>query len=249
MASCHCQFPEHRREDVHASQNHAKGDMRPTTDGLGILGSSARGTPVPTTFTFVSLNPELRHDAACAMRRYGLTCVHHGTRVKVRWGPAPIKQCHSLFDTYISDPSCKKAEVCLTVRFKKDLCSVSDSAPEYPIKIWVSNITASSESGLTFQDVLRAALNAREGIDCKDNFNFSSKLEHPSELSALRYRTFAWAPNKSLREIIGDLPKHTKIPEVLGCVMMELKLTLLDDIAAPTLQQHAELHRGSNSKR
>lgn len=207
------------------------------------------GRPVPTTFTLVSLNPELRYDAACAMRRYGLTCVHHGTRVKVRWGPAPIKQCHSLFDTYISDPPCRRAEVCLTVRFKKEVHGVSDSAPEYPIKIWVSNITASSECGLTFQDVLRAALNAREGIDCKDDFNLPSKLEHPSKLSALRYRTFSWAPNKSLREIIGDLSKHTKIPEVLACVLMELKLTFLDDIAAPTPQERAELRRGSSLKR
>ena len=207
------------------------------------------GRPVPSTFTLVSLNPELRHDEACTMRCFGLTCARHGTRVMVRWGPSPIKQCHSLFDTYISDPPCMRAEVCLTVRFKKEVNGVSDSAPEYPIKIWVSGITASSESGLTFQDVLRAALNARTGIECKDDFNFPSKLDHPSELSALRYRTFSWAPNRSLREIIDDLPKHTEIPEVLECVLMELRLTLLDDIAAPTPQERAELHQGSNPRR
>ena len=167
----------------------------------------------------------------------------------VRWGPAPIKQCQSLFDTYISGPPCKKAEVCLTVRFKKEVRGVSDSASEYSIKIWVSGITASSESGLTFQDVLRAALNARTGIECKDDFNFPSKLDHPNELSALRYRTFSWAPNESLRDMIGDLLEHTGIPEVLNCVLMELKLTLLDDIAAPTPQERAEVHQGSNPRR
>ena len=207
------------------------------------------GRPVPPTFTLVSLNPELRHDEVCTMRCCGLTCARHGTRVMVRWGPAPIKQCHSLFDTYISDLSCKKADVCLIVRFRKGPCSAPNSAPEYPIKIWVSGITARSESGLTFQDVLRIALNAKEGIECKDDFNFPSKFEHPSELSALRYRTFSWAPNESLREIIGDLPKHTEIPEILQCVLMELKLTLLDDVAAPTPQERAELHQGSDPGR
>ena len=207
------------------------------------------GRPVPSTFTLVSLTPELRHDEVCTMRCFGLTCARHGTRVMVRWGPTPIKRCHSLFDAYISDPPCKRAEVCLTVRFSKKARSAPNSAPEYPIKIWVSGITASSESGLTSQDVLRAALNAREGIDCKDDFNFPSRLDHPSELSALRHRTFSRAPNRSLREIIGDLLKHTKIPEVLACVLMELKLTFLDDIAAPTPQERAELHQGSNPRR
>ena len=177
------------------------------------------------------------------MRCFGLTCARHGTRVMVRWGPSPIKQCHSLFDTYISDPPCMRAEVCLTVRFKKEVNGVSDSAPEYPIKIWVSGITASSESGLTFQDVLRAGLNARGQTECKDDFNFPSKFEHHIADDIFRYRTFSGARDLSLREVVGLLPDYTKIPEVLDCVLMELEMTLLDDIAAPTLQERAELLR------
>ena len=149
------------------------------------------GRLVPPTFTLVGLNPELRHDGVCAMRCFGLTCARHGTRVMLRWGSAPIQQCHSLIDTYISDPPCKKAEVCLTVRFKKELRGVSDSVPGYPIAIWVNGITASSESGQTFQDVLRVTLNAREGIECKDGSNLPSRLEHPNELSALLYKMFS----------------------------------------------------------
>lgn len=68
-----------------------------------------RGRPVPSTFTLVSLHPELKHDAVCSMRHLGLTCARHGTRVMAQWGPTPIKQCHSLFDAYISDPPCKNA--------------------------------------------------------------------------------------------------------------------------------------------
>jgi hypothetical protein len=201
----------------------------------------------PPALTLVSLNPELRHDPICKDRRYGLTCPGHGRRVTIQWGPVPIKQCHSLFDTYISDPPCKYAEVCLTVRFKKDVHSAADSGSEYPIKLWVSYITASSDSGLTFQDVLRAALNARGQTECKDDFNFPSQFEHHIENGIFRYRTFSWARDLSLREIVGLLPEYTNIPEVLDCVLMELKMTLLDDIAAPTPQERAELlRRGSN---
>jgi hypothetical protein len=201
--------------------------------------------PVPSTFTLVSLNPELKHDAVCTMRRCGLTCARHGTRVMVQWGPAPIKQCHSLFDTYISDPPCKRVEVSLAVRFNRKSRSVQDSESEYPIKLWLSNITASSDSGLTFQDILRAALNAQGGIECKDDFNFPSQFEHPSKSDVFRYRTFSWPPDDSLRDVIGRLPEYTEISEVLDCVLMELKLTLLDDVAAPTQQELAELRRRS----
>jgi hypothetical protein len=201
--------------------------------------------------TLVSLNPELQHDPICKDRRYGLTCPGHGRRIMVQWGPAPIKQCHSLFDTYISDPPCKYAEVCLTVRFKKqELRGATNSDAEYPIKLWASHITASSDSGLTFRDVLRAGLNARGQTECKDDFNFPSQFEHHIENDIFRYRTFSWARNLSLREVVGLLPEYTKIPEVLDCVLMELKMTLLDDIAAPTPQECAELmRRGSNPTR
>lgn len=166
----------------------------------------------------------------------------------VQWGPVPIKQCHSLFDTFISDPPCKYAEVCLTVRFKKkELRGAADSDAEYPIKLWASYITASSDSSLTFQDVLRACLNVRGQTECEDNFNFLSQFEHHIKHDIFRYRTFSWARDLSLREIVGLLPEYTNIPEVLDCVLMELKMTLLDDIAAPTPQERAELlRRGSN---
>jgi hypothetical protein len=196
--------------------------------------------------TLVSLNPELQHDPICKDRRYGLTRPGHGRRVMVQWGPTPIKQCHSLFDTYISDPLCKYAEVSLTVRFKKDVHGVADSDAEYPIKLWVSYITASADSGLTFQDVLRAALNARGQTECKDDFNFPSQFEHHIKNDSFRYKTFSWAPDRSLREVIGDLPRYTEIPQILDCVLMELKLTLLNDVAAPSLQERAELRRRSN---
>jgi hypothetical protein len=199
----------------------------------------------PPALTLVSLNPELQHDPICKDRRYGLTCPGHGRRVMVQWGPVPIKQCHSLFDTYISDPPCKYAEISLTVRFRKQelRSTVQDSDAEYPIKLWASYITASSDSGLTFQDVLRAGLNARGQTECKDDFNFPSKFEHHIADDIFRYRTFSGARDLSLREVVGLLPDYTKIPEVLDCVLMELEMTLLDDIAAPTLQERAELLR------
>ncbi|GAB7325601.1 hypothetical protein MBLNU13_g09592t1 [Cladosporium sp. NU13] len=168
-----------------------KGTCDPRLMGWPYRALQRLGRSVPSKFTLVSFNPELlRHDGMCTTRCFGLNCARHGTRVMVRWRPASIKQCHSLFDTSISDPPCKIAEVCMKVRFRKEACSAPNSAPEYPIKFWVSGITANSESGLTFQDVLRAALNARIGIKCKDDFNFPSKPEHPSELSTLRYKTF-----------------------------------------------------------
>jgi len=157
----------------------------------------------------------------------------------VQWGPTPIKQCHSLFDTYISDPPCKNAEFNLTVRFKKKACNAFDSDAECPIKLWASYITASSDSGLTFQDVLLAGLNARGQTECKGNFNFPSQFEHPDKNDAFRYKTFPWAPGLSLREVIDLLPKYTKILEVLNCVLMELKMTLLDDVAALLPQERA----------
>jgi hypothetical protein len=61
-----------------------------------------------------------------------------------------------------------------------------------------------------------------------------------------RYRQFSWAPNFSLREVIGDFSKFTEILEVLDCVLMELKMTLLDDVAVPTPQERADLCRRSN---
>ena len=64
--------------------------------GWAYLALQRLGRPVPSTLTLVRLNPELRHDEACTKRRYGLTCARHGTRVMVRWGPAPIQQCQSL---------------------------------------------------------------------------------------------------------------------------------------------------------
>jgi hypothetical protein len=199
--------------------------------------------PPPSLLTLVSLNPELRPNPICKNQRFGLTCAGHGRRVMVQWGPTPIKQCHSLFDTYISDPPCKNAEFNLTVRFKKAACNASDSGAEYPIKLWVSYITANSDSGLTFQDVLLAALNARGQTECKDDFNFHSRFEHPGKNDAFRYRTFSYAPNLSLREVIDLLPEYTKIPKILDCVLFELKMTLLDDIAVPTPQERAELRR------
>jgi hypothetical protein len=182
--------------------------------------------PPPSLLTLVSLNPELRPNPICKNQRFGLTCAGHGRRVMVQWGPTPIKQCHSLFDTYISDPPCKNAEFNLTVRFKKAACNASDSGAEYPIKLWVSYITANSDSGLTFQDVLLAALNARGQTECKDDFNFPSRFEHPGKNDAFRYRTFSYAPNLSLREVIDLLPEYTKIPKIL-----------------PTPHERAELRR------
>lgn len=82
-----------------------------------------------------------------------------------------------------------------------------------------------------------AALNARGQTECKDDFNF------PSKLDAFRYKTFSWPPDDSLRETIGRLPEYTEIPEVLDCVLMEFKMTLLDDVAAPTPQELVELRR------
>jgi hypothetical protein len=203
---------------------------------------------LPSMFTLVTLNPQLQHDPICSLRRWGLSCAGHGRRVMVRWGPAPIRQCHSLFDTYICDPPCKRAEVGLTVRFKKEVRGIVDSDTNYPIKIWVSNVIARSESGLTFQDVLMAALNARGYTECKDDFNFPSELEHPSKLHVLHYKTFSWADDDSLREVVSGLPKYSKIPEILDCPMMELKLTLLDDVAAPTPEERALLRQESAAK-
>jgi len=198
--------------------------------------------------TLVSLNPELRRDPVCKIRHYGLTCAGHGRRVMVQWGPSPIRKCHSLFDTYISDPPCKKAEVSLTVRFKKETRGALDSDPEYPIKIWVNNITASSESGLTFQDVLRAALNARGQTECKDDFNFLSQFADLSKDDMFRYKTFSWAPDDSLRDAISLLPKYSGIPEILDCPLMELRLTLLDDVAATTQHERALLRQVRSPK-
>jgi hypothetical protein len=202
----------------------------------------------PSAFTLVTLNHQLRHDPICSLRRWGLTCAGHERRVMVQWGPAPIRQCHSLFDTYICDPPSKRAEVCLTVSFKKEVRGASDSDTKYPTKIWVSNVTAKSESGLTFQDVLRAALNAHGQTECKDDFNFPSELQHPSELDMLRYKTFSWAHNDSLKEAINRLPEYSKIPEILDCALMVLKLTLLDDVAAPTPEERALLRQESAAK-
>ena len=95
-----------------------------------------------------------------------MTCRTHGRRFKLVWGPVPIRQCFSLFNTNISDPPCRKAEVCLTVRFKKPTTDTPDSGAEFPIRIRVDNVIASSESGLTFQDVLITALNTQGRIEC-----------------------------------------------------------------------------------
>jgi len=216
-----------------------KETCEPSALGWSTNGLQRVRRPPPSLLTLVSLNPELRPDPLCKNQRFGLTCAGHGRRVMVQWGPTPIKRCHSLFDTYISDPPCKNAKLNLTVRFKKQVRGVADSDSEYPIKLWVSYITASSDSGLTFQDVLRAGLNARGQTECKDDFNFPSKFEHHSKNGIFRYRTFSWAPDLSLREVIDSLPKYTKIPEVLDCVLFELKMTLLEDIAAPTPQERA----------
>lgn len=193
--------------------------------------------------TVVAPNPELRYDEFCRMRRFGVTCLTHGNSVVLRWGPAPIRECLSLLDTYISDPPCKVAEVCLTVRFKipADEFGCPQSKPEYPIKIWVDGVIASSESGLTFQDVLRAALYARRQTKCKDDFRFPSP--YFGKKGAPQYKTFSWNSSDQLRDVIGLLPKYTGIHEILDCPMMELKLTLLDDVAAPTPEEWAVLRK------
>lgn len=180
------------------------------------------GVRVPDLFTLVTLNPELRHDEECHTRRFGQTCIGHGRDVKLQWGPAPIRQHFSLLDAYISDPPCKRAEVCLTVSFK-------DGASTFPITISVKNVTVSSEIGLTFQDILRLALNAREW-SCTDKV--------PGSVSYLI------SSESSLREAIDRLPKYTRIPGLLECPLMQVKLTLLDDVAAPTPDERAAIASG-----
>jgi hypothetical protein len=74
------------------------------------------------------------------------------------------------------------------------------------------------------------------------------RLPHPSELDVLRYKTFSWAHNDSLKEAINRLPEYSKIPEILDCALMVLKLTLLDDVAAPTPEERALLRQESAAK-
>lgn len=198
--------------------------------------------------TMVTLNPELRYDEFCRMRRFGVTCLTHGKSVVLRWGPAPIRQCLSLMDTYISDPPCKAAEVCLTVRFKTpaDEFGRPQAKPEYPMKIWMDGIIARSESGLTFQDVLRAALYARGQAECKDDFRFPSAFTGMAGASP--YKTFSWDSGDQLRDVIELLPKYTGIHEILDSPTTELKLTLLDNIAAPTPEEWASLRQESTPR-
>lgn len=177
---------------------------------------------VPSCFTLVTLNPELRHDEECHTRRFGQTCIGHGRNVKLQWGPAPIRQHFSLLDTFISDPPCQRAEVSLTVSFQ-------DGASTFPITIAVENVTVSSETGLIFQDILRLALNARRW-SCTDKV--------PGSVSYLI------SSEASLREAIDRLPEYTTIPGLLECPLMEVKLTLLDDVAAPTPEERAAIASG-----
>ena len=76
--------------------------------------------------------------------------------------------------------------------------------------------------------------------------NLPSELEHPSELSMLRYKTLTWDDDDSLRDVISRLPKYSKIPNVLDCPIMELKLALLDNVAAPTEKERTLLRQVTN---
>jgi hypothetical protein len=109
--------------------------------------------PTPALVTLVTLNPELRHVWNSSMR-FGTSSVGHGVKIKLEWGPAPIRYHSSLLDMYVSNPPCKKVDVGLRVNFR-------DRATVFPIEMWVDCITTNLEKGLTIGDTLRAALSAR----------------------------------------------------------------------------------------
>lgn len=183
----------------------------------------------------VALNPELRHDPSCKTKVLGITCMAHGGHVVLQWGPVKIREQFSLLDTFITDPPCKRAEISLTVRFLKPKTPIYWPSKEHPFKIWVNRVRAFSETGLTFQDILRAALNARGGVECRDDLKLLSKG------GPIGYKGFSWPLFASLREAIDLLPKYTGIKEFLDCPLMEVEVLLTDDIATPTPGERAAI--------
>jgi hypothetical protein len=175
--------------------------------------------PRQTLLTLVSVNPELPRHGKCRKRQFGMACTGCRKKVVLEWGPANIRQTFSLLDTYVSDPPCKEARVCLGVGFQGE-------SSVFPVEISVHGVWVGSERGLTFQDFLRAALNSRNWI-CSDKVPGS--------------KSYLMARDISLREAIGRLPEYTSTPTLLDCPVMQAKLILLDDVAAPTPEERATI--------
>lgn len=184
------------------------------------------------TLTPVAINPEFRLDEGCCSRDLGTNHLECEGDVVLHWGPAKIRQQFSFLDTFITDPPCKTAEICLTVRFRKPEHGFFDSAePEYPVELMVSSRTVSSEKGLTLQDLLCAALNTRRRTICQDQLNLPIIHGLPG------YAPFHYGSETSLRESIALLPRYTGIKRILDCPVFEARIILLDDVATPNPEQ------------
>jgi hypothetical protein len=124
---------------------------------------------------------------------------------------------------------CRKRQfgmACTGCRKKVVLVGFQGKSSVFPVEISVHGVWVGSERGLTFQDFLRAALNSRNWI-CSDKVPGS--------------KSYLMARDISLREAIGRLPEYTSTPTLLDCPVMQAKLILLDDVAAPTPEERATI--------
>jgi hypothetical protein len=151
--------------------------------------------------------------------RFGTSCIDYGMRVKLEWGPGQIREYSSLLDTYVSDPPCNRVHVGLHMHFR-------DRATMFPVEIWADGVVTGLEEGLTFGDIVRAALNARGWRSSSEDY---------------RVRSCLTTNDFTLEEALDRLWEYTGIPTHLNRPLISIDLCLLDDVVTPTPEELAAI--------